>query len=190
MQNKKIKFSLSLVLWAIVLMMVGLFMLGKYDETFNFNTINIGSYGDSQTREEAIRRKTLVADLVTPTNPYFISKTHGLYVQSAWIEKPWREGFWYWTTNIDSISDDWFEVTIIRKKIGSDTTVWPTINKGKDTSTFGNQLVDDNQLGRLEGTLRDLPSSDTLRYTVLKRDTIDFRPNNIEGTLILILKRH
>jgi hypothetical protein len=44
--------------------------------------------------------------------------------------------------------------------------------------------------GYLTGHLDSLPSSDTLRYTVLKKDTFNFNPENIEGTLVLVLQRH
>ncbi len=193
MQRKKanlsLTFWLTLTIGFIILLMIGLVILGSYDRTFSLNIINETSAGSSTTKEEAIKRKTFVCDLVTPTTPFYISKTHILYVESGWVERPWITGFWYWTTNIDT-SRNWYEVTVIRHKSNLNTAEWPIINKGKDTSGYGSQLQDDNNNKRLTGTIDDLPSSDTLSYTVLKRDTIDFRPSNIEGTLILLLKKN
>lgn len=194
MRSKRVKFSLSIwlviVFGTLILSFVGLCILGSYFRQFEFNIVDPGSHQVSQTKEEAIARKTFVADLITPTNPYKISENRSLYIESGWIEKAWSGGFWYWTTHVDTSSDAWFEVTVIRKKLGIDTAEWTIINKGKNSQSYGNQLGDDNNNSRLTGTLADLPSSDTLRYTVLKRDTIDFHDKNIEGTLVLLLKRH
>ena len=194
MQNKRVKFSLStwflLAFGILIILFGGLCILGCYFKTFSFNIVDPGSTQWSDTKEEAVRRKTFVADLITPVNPYKISNNRILYVKSGWIEKSWSGGFWYWTTNIDSSSNNWFEITLIRKKLGTDTTEWKIINRGKNNQSYGIQLQDDNNNHRLTGTLDDLPSSDTLRYTVLKRDTIDFHDKNIEGTLVLLLNRH
>lgn len=178
-----LKFILRIV-GILFLLLVGFCVLASYNKNFQFNLINEGSSDYSQTKEEAIHRKTFVCDIEPSSNPYKISNSHVLYFSSGWVEQPWRDGFWYWTTKKDANSG-YYNIILIYRKNKRDTTDWRIINKPLPGSTGYVQLQDFK--GRLTGTIDSLPISDTLRYTVLKRDTIDFRPNNIEGVLILVL---
>ncbi|MDB5154918.1 MAG: hypothetical protein JWR54_3669 [Mucilaginibacter sp.] len=194
MHNKGTKSrQAKLFLWiagTLFLFIVGFCVLANYNQTFQFYLFNAYSANYSSTKEEAIHRKTFVCDLETPSNPFIVSGSHVLYVHSGWIEQPWSGGFWFWTTNKDTGSNAYYNIVLIGSKNKNDTSDWTIINKPKSNSSGYMQLQDDlNRLGRLTGTIDLIPISDTLRYTVLKRDTIDFTPGNIEGVLTIVLRR-
>jgi hypothetical protein len=190
MQNKRIKSKqIKLFSWialTLFLFIVGFCVLASYNQTFQFNIFNAYSSEYSSTKEEAILRKTFVCDLKTPSTPFIVSNSHILYVHSGWIEQSWSGGFWFWTTNKDTGSNIYYNIILICSKSMQDTTEWTIINKHKSNGYM--QLQDIK--GRLTGTIDSLPVSDTLRYTVLKRDTIDFKPSNIEGVLTIVLHKN
>jgi len=176
--------------WTFGALFIGLlilFVLGHYFKTFDFDIIDSGPHTESsQTREEAIERHTFVCDVKFPSNPYRVSGTRRLYLKSGWIEQSWVGGFWYWTTHIDH-DDFYYNITLLCSKAKGDTTDWTIINKKVKLNRGYQQLGDLTYLGRINGTLDSLPVKHVLRYTVLKRDTIDFHESNIDGTLLMIL---
>jgi hypothetical protein len=190
--NPKIKLStvIALLFGIFIFCVMGLFALGNYIDAFRFTLINIGEAGESQTKEEAIHRNTFVCDIKLLTQPYKVSNTHVLYFKTGWIEQSWRGGFWYWTTHKDT-DNFYYNIVLQCSKAKWDTVDWRIINK--ETSPHsGYMVLQDNMsnLGTITGLLNSLPVNDTLRYTVLKRDTIDFHPSNIDGTLVLILQNY
>jgi hypothetical protein len=191
-QNKNTDLKRTkLFLWIagmLFLFIVGFCILASYDQTFQFDLFNGGSSDYSSTKEEAIHRKTFICDLETPSKPYRVSNSHILYVKSGWIERSWSSGFWFWTTNKDTGSNAYYNIILICNKSKQDTADWTIINKPKSDRDGYLQLQDIK--GHLTGTIDSLPTSDTLRYTVLKRDTIDFEYSNIEGVLTIVLRRN
>jgi hypothetical protein len=177
---------------ALLLGIVILLILGHYDKTFDFDIVD-GSgphAGSSQTKEEAIKRNTFVCDVKLPAQPYKVSNSHVLYLKSGWIEKSWTGGFWYWTTYIDT-NDFYYNIVLQCSKEKNDTIDWTIINKETSPHSGYEQLQDNmSYLGTITGELNSLPVNDTLRYTVLKHDTIDFHTSNIEGTLLILLKNY
>ncbi len=172
---------------------VALFVLGNYIDTFRFDMLNGWDHLEnySQSKEEAIHRNTYVCDIKLPIQPYKVSNTRVLYFKRGWIEQSWRGGFWYWTTHKDTGANFYYNIVLQCSKSKKDTVDWTIINK--ETSPHsGYMSLQDNManLGTITGQLSSLPINDTLRYTVLKRDTIDFRPSNIDGTLVLILQKY
>jgi hypothetical protein len=141
----------------------------------------------SATKEEAIHRKTYVCDIQVPSNPYKISATHIISIQRGWIEQSWRDGFWYETTTKDTGKDISYYIVLECKSDKGNLDDWTIMNNQKNG--WGQMGLGFYQ-GRLTGHIDTLPSSDTLRYTVLKKDTFNFNPENIEGTMVLVLRRH
>ena len=186
---RKIKIYISVLLIITIVSSVGLVILGSFDKDFDFDIVNGSDHpnGYSSTKEEAIHRKTYICDVAFPSNPYSLSKKHTIYVQSGWVEHSWRGGFWYWTTTKDTGNDAYYNIVLICKKSKNDTTDLVILNNQKSLLTGYVQLQDIK--GRITGSISSLPISDTLRYTVLKRDTVDFDAVNIEGILPIILKR-
>jgi hypothetical protein len=141
----------------------------------------------SGTKEEAIHRKTFVCDIKPPTNPFKISDSHIITIEKGWIEQSWRDGFWYETTTKDTGKDISYHIVLQGHGFKGDLPGWAIMNNQKNG--WG-QVMLQYYGGYLTGHLDSLPSSDTLRYTVLKKDTFNFNPENIEGTLVLVLQRH
>jgi hypothetical protein len=170
--------------------MVVLMVLGNYLVAFRVTLLNIGKANYSETKDEAIHRNTFVCDLKLPAQPYKVSNTHILYLRSGWVEQSWRMGFWYWTTNKDT-DNFYYNIVLLCTKAKGDRVDWTIINKETSPGSGYMSLQDDiSHLGRITGIVNSLPVNDTLRYTVLKRDTIDFQPSNIEGTLVFLLKNY
>ena len=172
----------------LVISVVIIFVLGHYYKTFDFDIVDgFGPHnGYSQTKEEAIERHTFICDVKLPSQPYRISSTKSIHLKRGWIEQSWTGGFWYWTTHIDK-DDLYYNLVLECNKDNKDKTDWTIINN--KYGGRGYESLQDNMsyLGTITGELDSLPMKDTLRYNVLKRDTIDFHPSNLDGTLVLVL---
>jgi hypothetical protein len=189
--NKRKVVAGTIFKWISFRLLIGLvtlFYLGKYYPALDFDIVNGFSRhsGYSSTKEEAIHRKTYVCDVKLPHQPYNVSNTHIVSLRNGWIEQSWDGGFWHWTTYKDTGDDIIYHIVLDYTKSKLDTSEWTICNKHDPTLGYV-QLQDFRK--QFTGNLSVLPKSDTLRYTVLKRDTIDFNPHNIEGELVLVLQK-
>jgi hypothetical protein len=181
-----------MVKWAARVLIPGLIILiyiGHYWPALNFDIVDgFGRHsGYSLTREESIHRKTYICDIKLSYQPYKVSNTHIVSLRNGWIEQSWDGGFWHWTTYKDTGNDIYYHIVLNYTKNKLDTSEWHIINKHIPNVGYI-QLQDLRE--QFTGTLTTLPKSDTLIYTVLKCDTIDFRRSNIEGKLIFLLQRN
>jgi hypothetical protein len=140
-----------------------------YDETYPL-------YSRSDTRSESIKRGVFVCDLKMVPSQFNFNDSMSIEIKEAWIEKRWKEGFWFWTT-LPGISD-YYNVNVLVKEV-----------KGTWFISKANQeyLGYDEPSKELIGTLRGLPS-DTLSYYVLKTNGFDFSEPNVLGKLGFILE--
>jgi len=189
--NPKKTLLRRVVNWSGILLIACLIItcnLSNHVDAFKCDIVNGNDHlpGYSSTKAEAMHRGTYVCDVKFPANPFRVGN-HILTLKQCWIEQSWRGGFWYETTTKDTGSDAYYNIIAVYTKEKSDTTDL-TIMNNKQTVHFGYVQLQDFR-GELTGNIDSLPVSDTLRYNVLKRDTLDFRPGNIEGEIVLILQR-
>ena len=115
---------IKMLIILIVLFLVLVPFLGYQFKALRFNIIRYNAHSESETREEAIKRKTFECDVKLPEQPYRISKTKIIYLKNGWIEKSWRAGFWFWTTKIDTGGSFFYQIHLDCRKGNNDTTIW------------------------------------------------------------------
>ena len=168
----------------IVVFILVIMLLPIFSDTFKFNLITGGEHlpSSSSSKEEAIEREVYVGDVRLPYSPYKINDTLVFEITDGWIEKSWRSSYWYWTT----LPDDGYTICLNASSTNEKNKNW-VIRNNKSSSTGYEQLGFYN--GQFGGSLEKLPESDTLKYTVLKENNLDFSEKNIIGELELLLSR-
>ncbi|MBS1522215.1 MAG: hypothetical protein JST50_14530 [Bacteroidetes bacterium] len=143
--------------------------------------------GWSNSKEEAIKRKTYFCDVILNYESFDNDKTYDLKPLKGWVESSWRTGFWYLTTKKDTGKDISYRIVVPNS---GDKRRWIVRNPAK--GSYGEDVLNYDTgypPDQFEALKDKLPSSDTLYYNVLKKDTIDFRPENIKGRIKIILLR-
>jgi hypothetical protein len=144
--------------------------------------------GWSNSKKEAIKRGTYVCDVIMTHKSNTFDKKYYLKPLKGWVENSWRRGFWYLTTNKDTGSDVSYRIMI---DDSGDKRHW--LARNDSGLKNGDEFLNYNTTyppDQFEAYLNALPPSDTLYYNVLKQDTLDFKPENIEGVFRIVLFRH
>jgi hypothetical protein len=163
--------------------------LSNHVDAFKCDIVNGNDnlQGWSNFKEEAIKRKTYVCDVNLNYEPFDNDKSYALKPLKGWVESSWRTGFWYLTTKKDTGKDISYRTVVDNN---GDKRHW--IVRNPTGSSYGEDVLNyDTGYPRdqFEALKDNLPSSDTLYYNVLKKDTIDFKPENIKGRIRIILLR-
>lgn len=164
--------------------------LSNHVDAFKCDVVNGSDHlpGWSNTKEEAIRRKTYVCDVVLTYAAFDNDTSYNLKPLRGWVESSWRSGFWYLTTIKDTGANINYRIAVDDK---GDKRNWIARNPAQ--TKFGEDVLNYNTgypPDQFEAFRDMLPPSDTLYYNVLKKDTNDFRPENIKGKIrIVILKK-
>jgi hypothetical protein len=142
--------------------------------------------GWSNSKEEAIKRKTYVCDVMLSHYSLDNDQKYNLRPLRGWVESSWRSGLWYLTTTKDTGKDITYRVTIPNK---GDKREWKIMNN--EQGGYGYVAL---QYDKDDGQFRDYidkrPLPDTLFYNVLKKDRLNFKSENIEGRIRLIMLKH
>ncbi|MBS1527486.1 MAG: hypothetical protein JST19_17700 [Bacteroidetes bacterium] len=163
--------------------------LSNHVDTFKCDIVNGSDHlpGWSNTKEEAIKRKTYVCDVILTYNGFDHDTTYALKPLKGWVESSWRTGFWYLTTSKDTGTDIFYRIIVDDK---GDRRNWVARNPAH--SRFGEDVLNYNTgypPNQFEAFKDTLPASDTLYYNVFKKDTNDFSPENVKGKIRIVILR-
>ncbi|MBT1688993.1 hypothetical protein [Dawidia soli] len=168
----------------IVVISAGVFAISLpiFFKSLRFNLLTGGEHlpSASASKEEAIKRGVYICDIQPLYTPYKGTDTLILALEEGWVERSWAGGYWYWTT----LPDLGYTVRI-GTRMESKKGTWVIRNNKSGYRGLEQLSFDDGQFG---GSLRALPESDTLKYTVLGKDNLDFSAANIIGNVIFLLK--
>ena len=143
--------------------------------------------GWSNTKEEAIKRKTYICDVLLTYSAFENDTAYNLKPLKGWVEYSWREGFWYLTTKKDTGKDVSYRIAVVDS---GDKKHW--IARNPEHGSHGFDVLNFETgypPNQIEAFKSELPPSDTLYYNVLKKDTLDFRHENIKGRIRIVLFR-
>jgi len=143
--------------------------------------------GWSNTKQEAIKRKTYVCNTVLNYESFDNDNTYDLKPLQGWVESSWRAGFWYRTTKKDTGRDISYRIVVDNK---GDKRQWIIRNPG--STSYGQDILNYDTgypPDQFEAIKDKLPESDTLYYNVLKKDTNDFKPENLRGKIRIVILR-
>lgn len=101
--------------------------------------------------------------------------------KEAWIERIWRAGKWYWTTNVDPTGYS------LKARVTNDKIIFAN---NKKTGRWGREGLGCCCGDRCSALFDELPSNDTLKYKILKKNNLNFGESNIMGELVLVVKRN
>ena len=175
--------SRKLILFVLLLFTMYL-VLPIFFKSLRFNLITGGENLPSgcPTKEESIKRGVYVCDIQLPYSPYEINDSLKLVIKGGWIEESWYGGYWYWTT----IKDDYphYSISIETDQFVNSDCDW--VIRNNRTNSYGIEKLGFHE-GWFGGVIKRLPKSDTLRYNILKKENMDFSPENILGHLEFVL---
>lgn len=167
-----------------ILILILIFILPMFIKSLQFDFINRGGRLSSSTsKEESIERGVFICDLALVSVHRTVDSV-SFEITEAWIEKIWRDGVWYWTTRSEDIG---YRIKIQTSLTQDQQNKLHVTNNRK--SALGDYEGLKCSLGICTGTIKEIPKSDTLRYTVLRKDNLDFTDDNIIGELVFVLKR-
>lgn len=144
--------------------------------------------GWSNSKEEAIKRATYVCDVILTHESFDDNISYKIKPLKGWIERSWRGGFWYMTTEKDTGDDISYRIIVDNK---GDKRPWIVRNSGK--TKYGGDFLYFNSnypADQFEAFVDTLPSSGVLYYNVLKKDTMNFKPENVEGRMKIVILNH
>lgn len=167
----------------IILIFVLLLILQTFVKSLQFDFINHGGVGlsFSESKEEAIERGVYIGDLEL-ISVHSANGPIDFKIKEAWVEKLWKQGTWYWTTKPQGIG---YRI-VMRTSLTEDEENKLHIIR---VSATDNSESIGCVVGICTGTVRSLPSTDTLKYNIRREDNLDFSEGNIIGELVLLLKR-
>jgi hypothetical protein len=167
-----------------ILIFVVLVIISQSFTIFQFNFVKGGgNLSSSATKAESIKRGVYICDVRVA---YYNNKldSAAFKVDEAWVEKIWRDGVWYWTTQPED-----FGYRIKLKTPLSESKLSQLEFMNDRYSALGDYEGLGCCCGECGGTVRELPPSDTIAYNILKDHIPNFDSSNIVGQLVLVLER-
>jgi hypothetical protein len=167
----------------LVLILILIFVLPKFIKSLRFDFINHGGYGPSfsASKEEAIERDVSIGELEV-ISFHTEDDSINFKMEEGWIEKIWRRGTWYWTTKLEDTGYQVVMHTSLTEDEGN------KLHMVKVLGTDNSESIGCGA-GVCIGTVRSLPSTDTLKYNLRREDNLDFSEGNIIGELVLVVKK-
>jgi len=154
-------------------------------KSLQFDLINGGgNLSSSASKGESVKRGVYICDLEL-VSFYRTGDSINFKTKEAWVEKIWRDGVWYWTTQSEDIG---YQIKIRTSLTDDQQARLHMINNR--ISALGNYEGLGCCCGECSGSIKELPKSDTIRYNVLRKNNLDFSDSNVIGELVFVLKRN